>query len=291
MRNVFLLLLVLTVTVQADDRLSVYTVNYPLQYFAERIAGERAEVIFPGPANEDPASWTPSREILEGYQKADLILLNGASYAKWVDKASLPRARTIDTSTAFQQEYIQSNDPVSHSHGPGGDHSHTGTAFTTWLDLYQASQQAEAILKALSKKRPAYKAEFENRYEALHKDLMQLDLDIQKLLAKQPNYPLFASHPVYQYFARRYQLHMESVLWEPDVVPAEKQWQQLLSAQEALPASWMLWESEPVAETRQRLEKHGIHSVVFDTCANTPDDGDFMSVMRANIDRLGKVFQ
>ena len=185
----------------------------------------------------------------------------------------------------------QDDDPVSHSHGPGGDHSHTGTAFTTWLDINQAKQQAEAILKALSKKRPAYKAEFENRFETLRKELMQLDLDIQKLLAKQPGEPLFASHPVYQYFARRYQLHMQSVLWEPDIVPTEEQWQQLIYAQEAFPASWMLWEAEPAAETRARLEKHGIHSVVFDTCANTPENGDFMSVMRANIDRLGNIFQ
>ena len=28
---------------------------------------------------------------------------------------------------------------------PGGDHSHSGTAFTTWLDFSQAAQQAEAI--------------------------------------------------------------------------------------------------------------------------------------------------
>ena len=93
------------------------------------------------------------------------------------------------------------------------------------------------------------------------------------------------------YFARRYQLHMQSVLWEPDIVPTEEQWQQLIYAQEAFPASWMLWEAEPAAETRARLEKHGIHSVVFDTCANTPENCDFISVMRANIDRLGNIFQ
>ena len=38
----------------AGEKLTVYTVNYPLQYFAERIGGEYVEVIFPAPGDEDP---------------------------------------------------------------------------------------------------------------------------------------------------------------------------------------------------------------------------------------------
>jgi len=41
------------------DRLSVYVVNYPLKYFAERIAGEHATVILPTLAGTDPAFWMP----------------------------------------------------------------------------------------------------------------------------------------------------------------------------------------------------------------------------------------
>ena len=43
-------------------RLTVYTVNYPLQYLAQRIAGEHAEVVFPAPGDVDPAFWQPSAE-------------------------------------------------------------------------------------------------------------------------------------------------------------------------------------------------------------------------------------
>ncbi|NJN46252.1 MAG: hypothetical protein HC808_06995 [Candidatus Competibacteraceae bacterium] len=49
-----LLLAWLSVAAVAEP-LSVYTVNYPLAYFAERIAGEQAEVVFPAPAGRDPA--------------------------------------------------------------------------------------------------------------------------------------------------------------------------------------------------------------------------------------------
>ena len=62
---------------QTTEALSVYTVNYPLQYLAERIGGDLVEVIFPAPDDVDPAYWAPSPEEIAGYQQADLILLNG----------------------------------------------------------------------------------------------------------------------------------------------------------------------------------------------------------------------
>ena len=77
----------------SSDKLTVYTVNYPLKYFAERIGGEYVEVVFPAPADVDPAYWLPDRETVSDYQKADIILLNGAHYAKWVEKVTLPGSR------------------------------------------------------------------------------------------------------------------------------------------------------------------------------------------------------
>ncbi len=51
------------------------------------------DVLFPVPEEVDPAYWKPEAEDVAAYQRADLILLNGASYAKWVDFVKLPRSR------------------------------------------------------------------------------------------------------------------------------------------------------------------------------------------------------
>ena len=61
-----------------SGRLTVYVVNYPLKYFAERIGGDAVTVVFPAPADEDPAYWMPDAKTISDYQKADLILLNEA---------------------------------------------------------------------------------------------------------------------------------------------------------------------------------------------------------------------
>jgi zinc transport system substrate-binding protein len=164
--------------VAAEDKLRIYTVNYPLAYFAERIAGDLAEVTFPAPRGVDPAFWMPNAETIAAYQTADLILLNGADYAKWTSKVSLPRSRLVDTSHGLRDAYIREVDGISHSHGPGGEHAHGGLAFTTWLDLSQAAQQAEAIARALARKRPDSKQRIDRNLQSLREDLLALDARI-----------------------------------------------------------------------------------------------------------------
>ena len=154
-----------------QEKLTVYAVNYPLQYFAQRIAGEQAEVILPVPSDIDPAFWQPDVKAIASFQQADIILLNGAGYAKWVNRVSLPRRKRVDTSTGFRDRYIRTEAGVTHSHGREGDHSHTGTAFTTWLDFTQAAEQARAVAGALSHQRPGSKDVFARNLAALERGL------------------------------------------------------------------------------------------------------------------------
>ncbi len=274
-----------------QGELVVYTVNVPLQYFAQRIAGEHADVVFPAPADVDPAFWQPGVEIIAGYQQADLILLNGAGYAKWVDRVSLPRRKLVDTSVAFQEKYIHVDKGVTHSHGPGGDHSHTGTAFTTWLDFSLAAEQAQTIAGAMIRERPEWETDFSRNLAALEADLLDLDKQIEAIVAVNPDQPLMASHPVYQYFQRRYGLNMQSVMWEPDDVPSEAQWIGLERTLREHSARWMIWESEPNPKNIKRLRSMGVESIVFNPAGNRQEEGDFLSVMRQNVNNLQRVFK
>ena len=284
------LLLVASIA-SGQEKLSVYAVNYPLQYFAQRIAGEQAEVILPLPSAIDPAFWQPDVATITGFQQADIILLNGAGYAKWVNRVSLPRRKLVDTSAGFSDRYINTEGKVTHSHGREGDHSHTGSAFTTWLDFTQAVEQARAIAEALSHQRPGSKEVFVRNLAALEKDLLDLDKRVKAIVSMDPDRQLLASHPVYQYFRRRYGLHLESVMWEPDAMPDEVEWSELVRLLKGHPANWMLWEGKPNQESVARLRSMGIDSLVFDPCSNRPGDGNFFSVMQQNVLNLEQVFQ
>jgi zinc transport system substrate-binding protein len=271
--------------------LKIYVVNYPLMYFAERIAGDNATVVFPAPASEDPAYWMPDARTVSDYQRADLILLNGANYAKWVKKVTLPQFRLVDTSAGFKDQYIETAEIVTHSHGPEGEHAHEAVAFTTWIDFDLAAKQARAIADALVRKKPDLRGALGENYAALKKDLMTLDRDIKEIVSKNQHQPLIASHPVYDYFARRYGLNMRSVHWEPDEIPGDEQWMDLHGILKDHPATWMIWEGDPLEASVETLKSMGINSLVFDPCGNVPEHGDFMSVMRQNIENLKMAFE
>jgi zinc transport system substrate-binding protein len=276
----------------ADDPLTVYTVSYPLAYFAERIGGDHVKVTFPAPPDVDPAYWMPDANTIAGYQGADVILLNGAGYADWVEKTALSQFRLVDTAAGFADVLIELDDIVTHSHGPTGEHSHEGTlAFTTWLDFRLAVLQAGAVEEALSKRRPALAKELDANFEELKADLQAIDDAISEITASIEELPLVMSHPVYQYFTRRYGLNAVSVHWEPDVVPDAPQWLEFEELLQSHPAEWMIWEGEPLEASVAKLAAAGVGSTVFDPCGNRPEEGDFLAVMNENVENLRAAYE
>ena len=224
----------------AAEKLTVYVVNYPLQYFAERIGGEHVNVFFPAPADVDPAYWMPDAKTISEYQQADLILLNGAGYARWVNKVTLSRFRLINTSAGVKDQYIEIAEILTHSHGSEGEHAHESLAFTTWIDFSFAAKQAKAIAEALSRKRPELNNVFQKNFQELEQDLLKLDRNLKTLVSKNPARPLMVSHPVYDYFARRYGLNIKSVHWEPGEIPTNEQMMELNRILKEHPVKWMI---------------------------------------------------
>lgn len=276
---------------QSSEKLIVYTVNYPLKYFAERIGGGHVDAVFPAPADVDPAFWTPGLATVAAYQKADLILLNGAGYAKWAQKVSLPPLKTVDTSAAIRDRCIRTKGVVTYSHGSSGEHAHEGVAFTTWIDFDLAVAQAKAVADALSWKRPELRDTFRENFASLERDLDGLDRRMKEISSLDPSRPLIGSHPVYDYLARGYGLNMRNVHWEPDEAPNDLQWGEFEKMREEFPAKWMVWEGDPMKQTVDRLKAAGVGSLVFAPCGNTSGRGDFIGMMRRNVENLSRAFR
>jgi zinc transport system substrate-binding protein len=270
---------------------TVYVVNYPLEFFASRIGGDLVDVQFPTPSDADPAFWKPDDATVAKFQQADVILLNGAGYAKWTQQVSLPDSRLFDTSRLYQDKLIRVDDNVVHSHGPGGEHSHQGVAFTTWLDPQLAMLQAEQVHTVLAQLLPAKTntKQLEANYRQLNDDLEELAHQLDEVAERYQDEPLFASHPVYQYLSRRCGWNLKSLHWEPDEVPKADQWETFSRSLESHPSKWMLWEAEPHRETAEKLAAIGVTSIVFEPCGNRPEK-DYLQVMADNIQRLTTIF-
>jgi len=244
-------------------------------------------VEFPAPPGIDPAYWSPTAAEVAAYQQADIVLLNGAGYEGWVAKTSLAESKLVNTSAGFEDRYIVSEEAVLHTHGPEGEHEHENVAFTTWLDPQLAIEQARAIRDALIERLPGSEADVEAGFAALETDLVEVDARLEAWAAGTMDQPLLASHPVYQYLARRYDLNLRSVHFEPDEEPSTGGWRDLAELMQGHAADWMLWEAAPLDEVSARLASDfAVGSVVFAPCGNRPDSGDYLDAMRSNVEAL-----
>lgn len=269
----------------------VYTTFYPTTYFAERLAGDDARVVCPLPADEDPIFWQPPEDVVLAYQDADLIVLNGAEFEKWVTRASLPESRIVSTAAPFREDWITFANAIVHSHGRGGAHTHKGTDGHTWLDPNLAKVQAAQIAKALQRELPGKAAAIDGRLARLDVDLDALDARLRELTEPYDGHAILASHPAYNYLAKRYGWHVVNLALDPETMPSDDDFAKVRALLDTTPARHILWESPPreAIATRMRDEL-GLESVWFSPC-ETPPDGevDYLDRMNANLDAVARV--
>jgi len=262
--------------------------NYPLAYFTERLAEDFADILYEIPADVDPAFWRPTDAQISAIQKADLIIMNGATYEKWAVTTSLPDDRIVDTSLAFTDTFIESENTITHSHGKEGEHSHGGLATTTWLDLSQANQQAAAIKDALLATFPEQADSIKQAYRKLEKDLMDLHAKMKKAADSLSTKTFLASHPIYQYFARAYGLRIHALVWDAKMELTEEALAELAKIQQKHPAAkTFIWDREPTPGHIPSLEKLGLKSIVITPVFGKPDPRtDFLQAMEKNLNAL-----
>ncbi len=268
----------------------VYTTFYPTTYFARRIGGDLIDVVCPVPDDEDPIFWNPDDAVIEAYQKADLIVLNGARFEKWVLATSLPDARVVDTAKAFEKEFLTFQEAVEHSHGPGGKHAHEGVDGHTWLDPNLAKIQAATIAEALKRRLPDEAATtLAANLKALEADLDALNARFASLTDGYDGTAILASHPAYNYPAFRYGWKVRNLDLDPAEPPTDQQVAEVKKIVGETGARFLLWEGDPLPEIARRFAiEAGVTSIVFSPCellggADRAAGRDYLDVMQANL--------
>ena len=265
--------------------------NYPLYFLASQIAKGvdiAPDIVLPE-FEGDPAEWVPTAEQIQVIQAADVVLLNGGGAEPWLHLLTVDQHRLIDTSTNITGELIALDGAALHQHGPDGEHSHQGTAFTTWLDPKLAIEQSKSVFDSLVRLAPSGEASFRDNLATLEQQLLLLDKELIDVFAKLEDQPVIFSHPVYQYLERRFDINGRSLHWEPDQELTTAAWIDLQQMLALHAATIMIWEDRPSSQTNQRLIDSGITSVAFHTIANKPEQGDFFSAMQQNIERLSAI--
>jgi zinc transport system substrate-binding protein len=273
--------------IQLDER--VLTTFFPLESMATAIAGGALEVSCLLPEGADPQFHKPTRASLALYQRARLVLTNGAGFERWLASASLPPSRVLDTAANFSESLIE-HTGMTHSHGFEGDHSHAGTDGHYWLDPLLAREQARSCARAMSRAFPEHADTFAEGLARLEESLEALHERFGAAIPKGTR--LLASHPAYDYLARRYGWEVHNLDLDPKEPLSEEQFAELERLNETLKPALILWEAEALLATREALESRlGLRSVVFSPAENPSADlrargATFLDILAENLQVL-----
>ncbi len=264
--------------------------SYPAAWLAEQVGGPEVRVQNVLPAGEDPPFWAPSGEVVAQVQQAELIVANGAGFERWMETATLPADRIVDSANGLDHIHIQGE---THSHGTKGEHSHAGLDPHTWSDPLIYLKQAEAVHAALLQVRPDKKPVFDNHLAAVRTQLTALDRKLKDALTPGKGVKIAANHPAYNYLARRYDLDIHSFDLDPEAVPDAPSIEAVQAWAETVPKPrHLLWEAQPTDEVRRSLPAGTIH--VFIDPLEQPFEGqgyDYVNQADRNVATFKALFK
>ena len=191
-----------TVTVGGTrPELKVLTTLFPLQDWAQKIGGVRANVTLLVPSGADVHGFEPTAASIHAIAAANVLILNGAGLEPWapvaIASAGNPNLVVVNCSDGISlikvQPQFQAGGRVVDPH--------------TWLDPVDASAMVQNILKGFLKADPASSTYFRLNALAYQVRLEALDAEFLNLTGSHTATRSFLAFPAaFSYLAQRYNL-------------------------------------------------------------------------------------
>lgn len=269
-------------------RLRIVTSFYPLQFVAEQVAGDRAEVASLTKPGAEPHDLELTPQQVGEVGKADLVVyLSG--FQPSVDdavgtsgtKAALDVAGPADLSLTYTP--IEEGAAATDEAGSRDPHF--------WLDPTRLAAVADAVAQRLGQVDQADAATFTANAAELRSDLEALDGDLRTGLATCTNKNLVTSHNAFGYLAQRYGLKQLGITGlTPEQEPDPKALTDVATFVKANQVRTIYYEtlvSPRIAEVV--ASETGAATAVLDPLEGLNDKSagtDYLEVMRANLATL-----
>ncbi|MEA0555403.1 zinc ABC transporter substrate-binding protein [Lysinibacillus irui] len=309
---------------EEKDTLTVYTTVYPLSYFAQRIGGDYVDVssIYPAGANEH--TFEPTQKDMMNLADADIFFYIGLGLEGFVENAKKTLANedvtmvatadnvsdeklAVSTGHVHAEEEHEADVHDDHDHaateeeehdhdGHGHDeHEHGDIDPHVWLSPTISQDLALAIKNTLVEKMPAQESTFNKNYEALVKELQDLDNNFKAMTDKAQNKTFFVSHAAFGYIAGQYGLTQVPIAGlNSQNEPSQKELTKIVDKANELHIHYILFEqnvSSKLAEVIQKevgAESLVLHNLSVLTADDEKNNETYFTLMQKNIQTLEK---
>lgn len=293
----------------SKDQIKIYTTVYPLQYFAERIGGDHVNVssIYPPGSNEH--TFEPTQKDMIALADADLFFYIGLGLEGFVNNAQktlknenvkmiettkdVPES-ALDVSTASKEHDHDEHEGEAHE----DEHDHGGVDPHVWLSPVISQDLAKSIKDSLVQKDATHKADYEKNYEALIKDLKDLNTDYKEMADNAKRKEFFVSHAAFGYIAGTYGLKQESIAGlNSQDEPSQKELTNIADEAKKDNIQYILFEQNVSSKLAEVLKNDiGAESLTVNNLSVlTKEDiaakKDYVSIMKENLETFKKALQ
>ncbi|ARF16844.1 metal ABC transporter solute-binding protein, Zn/Mn family [Sporosarcina ureae] len=309
----------------SEDILSVYTTAYPLQYFTERIGGDTVDVHSIYPPGADEHTFTPTQNDMMALADSDLFFYIGLGLEGFVEGAEetmkSEHVKMIAVADNISKELLGNvNDDVVHdlhdeaeevhdSHEEAeevhdehneaeeahDDHEHGEFDPHVWISPILSIELATTIKDSLIEASPEKKDTFEQNFETLKKDLLELDQKFKDMASNAPIKTFFVSHAAFGYIADTYGLKQVAVAGlNSQSEPSQKQLASLVEYAKTQDLKYVLFEQNVSSKLTDVIRKEigadslMLHNLGVLTTKDLDNKEDYFSLMEYNIETLSK---
>lgn len=266
------------------DQLTVVTSIYPLEYVAERVAGEHATVTTLTSPGQEPHDLELGIRQTAELTDADLVVY-GKGFQPAVDEAVEASAGgvVVEALATIDQRPPAIPGPRPARTIPGDPHF--------WLDPRAMATVAAEVAERLAELDPDHAADYEENAAVLFTELVDLDGDFAVGLDDCALRTVVVSHDAFGYLGHRYDLDFEAIAGlSPEAEPSPRHIAELHDLAETKGITTVFSETLASADLAETLASDlGLATGVLDPVEGLSDeteDEDYLSLMRTNLEAL-----
>ena len=275
----------------SDGRLDVAVGLYPYQFVAERVGGPDVAVTNLTSPGAEPHDLELSPQQVGAVGDADVVVFS-PGFQPAVDAAVEQHAAdaAFDVLSA-----VEVREAGSHGHAEEGEaheeESHEEGAEAdphVWLDPVRLGTIAAALAERLAESDPDGADGYRSRAAALQSELGALDDDLRAGLASCERTQVVTSHEAFGYLTDAYGLEQVAVAGlSPDDEASPKRLAEVAAQAERDGVTTIFFEELVSPKVAQSLAREvGAQAQVLSPLEGPPEDGDYVTAMRANLTTL-----
>ncbi|MBT2725122.1 metal ABC transporter substrate-binding protein [Bacillus sp. ISL-46] len=277
---------------EGTKKLQIVTTFYPMYYFAQKVAGNSANVELLVPNGAEPHDWEPTAKDMAKIQDADMFIYNSRYFESWTEKVlksiNDSNLNVVEASNGIElMDALESEEEEHNSEHASAKDPHV------WLSPVLAQQEVENIAKAIEKLDPKNKNQYEKNAVNFKSQLADLDHLYQETINQAKKKEFVTQHAAFGYLAKQYGLTQIPIAGlSPDVEPTLGKLKELAEVTKKKNVKVIYFEGLTSSKVAQTLANEiGAKTEVLNPLEGLTKEEqekglDFIDVMKNNLESL-----